>query len=353
MSSMRRDSELSVRPAGPPPIVPPVICPIATLRTTLPACAGRHVHVVGDVIVDTWTICTLLGTMTKRAALSVQTTGQTRFVGGAGIVAKHLRAAGARVTLTTLLGDDALGAFARRDLEYAEIDLRAVTRTPTPEKERFDVMETGPALQVERWAQAPIDDRAVTKLAQQIAETRADIVVFSDFRHGLFSKATIPTLRDAIPVDTMRVADSQLSSRWGMILDFQDFDLITPNEREARFALADPDLDGEALARALYRRAGCRSLILTMGARGALALDREATLIAVPALAETVVDPVGAGDALLAYATLGLMVSGDVGVAAWLGSIAAALACEHVGNIPVTPADIDAKLESVEAAGRG
>ena len=34
------------------------------------------------------------------------------------------------------------------------------------------------------------------------------------------------------------VADSQVASRWGNILEFQGFDLITPNEREARFSLA-------------------------------------------------------------------------------------------------------------------
>ena len=35
------------------------------------------------------------------------------------------------------------------------------------------------------------------------------------------------------------VGDSQVASRWGNILDFSDFDHITPNEKEARFALGD------------------------------------------------------------------------------------------------------------------
>ena len=39
-----------------------------------------------------------------------------------------------------------------------------------------------------------------------------------------------------------KVADSQVASRWGNITEFKNFDLITPNEREARFALADQDL---------------------------------------------------------------------------------------------------------------
>ena len=39
----------------------------------------------------------------------------------------------------------------------------------------------------------------------------------------------------------IKVADSQVASRWGNILDFQNFDIITPNEREARFSLGDQD----------------------------------------------------------------------------------------------------------------
>ena len=64
-----------------------------------------------------------------------------------------------------------------------------------------------------------------------------------------------------------RVADSQVASRWGNILEFQGFDLITPNEREARFALGDQDTCPAAGAEAL-RAGNCRDLILKLGERG-------------------------------------------------------------------------------------
>ena len=55
------------------------------------------------------------------------------------------------------------------------------------------------------------------------------------------------------------MADSQVSNRWGNILDFPDFDLITPNEREARFALGDQDSMVRPLALQLFRQARCRT----------------------------------------------------------------------------------------------
>src|SRR4029450_258444 len=94
--------------------------------------------------------------------------------------------------------------------------------------------------------------------------------VCSDFRHGIFNPGTIPTLLSSIPTGALRVADSQMASRWGNILDFQGFDLIAPNEREARFALGDQDSTVRPMALELYRRAGCRYLMLKMGGGGVI-----------------------------------------------------------------------------------
>ena len=41
----------------------------------------------------------------------------TTYIGGAGIVARHLKALGADVTLTSVLGDDKLGKFVKREMK--------------------------------------------------------------------------------------------------------------------------------------------------------------------------------------------------------------------------------------------
>ena len=79
--------------------------------TTCETCEGKRVHVVGDIIVDSLTYTTMIGGMTKTPTPSVRFDNRTDFVGGAGIVAKHLRAAGADVSFSTVLGADNLGKF--------------------------------------------------------------------------------------------------------------------------------------------------------------------------------------------------------------------------------------------------
>ena len=68
----------------------------------------------------------------------------------------------------------------------------------------------------------------------------------------------------------------------------------------------------------------------------------------IDALTSDVVDRVGAGDALLAYSSLALKVSGSPVQAAILGSIAAARECELDGNVPVTSADLLARIDQLE-----
>jgi sugar/nucleoside kinase (ribokinase family) len=179
-----------------------------------------------------------------------------------------------------------------------------------------------------------------------------DAYVFSDFRHGIFSRNTIPPLTAALRSGPVRVADSQVASRWGNILDFHGFDLITPNEKEARFSLADQDSVVRPLALELYKRAGCKTLMLKMGERGIITYRAPSedvrSFFTVDTFADKVIDPVGAGDALLAYATLTLTATRSPVIASILASMAAAVACEHDGNTPVTPEQVLAKVNAVE-----
>ena len=144
-----------------------------------------------------------------------------------------------------------------------------------------------------------------------------------------------------------------MASRWGNITEFQNFDLVTPNEREARFALGDQDSGIRPLASTLYDAAKCKTLILKLGERGVLTCrnaDHESldSFVVVDSFADRVVDAVGAGDALLAYATLAKLATGSDAVATILGSMAAACECELDGNVPVTPADVRRKIDAVE-----
>ena len=327
----------------------------ADLRATLAAMQNTHVHVVGDSIVDSLLYCDVIGAHAKTPTMSVRRGRREDFIGGAAVVTLHARAAGAAVQFSTVLGDDKFGVMVLDRLGAAEIDVFPIMDRARPTTVKEAVVVGGyRLLKIDTVDNRSISNVLLRQLCEQVAETVPNAaVVFSDFRHGIFNVGTIPALAGASPPGRLRVADSQVASRWGNIADFRDFDLITPNEREARFSLGDQDSGVRPLAAQLYEVARCRWLLMKVGERGAFgfgpaAADAERSF-ALDSFAARVVDPVGAGDAFLAYATLSLLARPCLATAAILGSFAAGAECEYDGNVPVVPERVLARID--EGAG--
>ena len=256
--------------------------------------------------------------------------------------------------MSTVLGNDSYRSFVLDDLSAVGVHCLPIIDETRPTTNKNAIVASNyRLLKVDTLDNRSISDKIVEQLKRQISETKTQAVAFCDFRHGLFNRGTIHQLTASIPPDVYRVADSQVASRWGNILEFQAFDLITPNEREARFALGDQDSVLRPLALELHKKSNCKTLILKCGERGIIAyrnhtLDYRAFFV-VDSFADRVVDSVGAGDALLAYATLAQVVTNNDVVAAILGNIAAAVECEYEGNWPVTPELVLKKIDKLEA----
>lgn len=311
------------------------------------------VHVVGDSIVDGIMHSNVIGGQIKTPTLSVRLESQENFVGGAGIVAKHLKAAGARVIFTTVLGEDPLAHFVLEDLENSDIQVNLIIDKNRPTTYKNAVVANNYRLvKIDTVDNSTISDSILEQLVDKISSTAADAVIFSDFRHGIFNKRTIHNLIAAIPANTFKVADSQVATRWGNITEFKGFDLITPNEREARFALGDQDSGIRPLSSRLYQEAHCKTLILKLGERGLLTccsdnLESLDSFLVVDSFVDRLVDAVGSGDALLAYSSLALLQGYSPAIASIIGAMAAACECEVDGNIPITKEDIIKKIRHV------
>jgi rfaE bifunctional protein kinase chain/domain len=313
-----------------------------------------NVHVVGDTIIDSYTNCEMIGGQIKTPTMSVKFESKKDVLGGAGIVAEHLRAAGASVKFTSVVGKDDLGKFTIEKINESGIKNKIIIdkNRPTTNKNAV-VVGSYRLLKIDNLDNSSISDEILDEIISSITKTESDAVIFSDFRHGIFNKRTIKPLINSIPSGVFKVADSQVASRWGNILDFKGFDLITPNEREARFALADQDSGIRPLASQLYDNCDAGLLILKLGERGILtclngnheSLD---SFIVMDSFAQHVVDPVGAGDALIAYSTLAMLATSNPIIASIIGNIAAGCECEHDGNIPIGVGEVKNKLDTIQ-----
>ena len=311
--------------------------------------------VVGDTIIDKFTYTNLIGGQTKTPTFSVVKTKEVDFAGGAAVVAKHIKSTGARVSFATLTGNDLYKNYLINEMKKNKIDLELIVDKSRPTTIKNAIINNGyRLLKLDTLDNSPIKRSELLKFKNIIKKFKNHAVIFSDFRHGIFNKETIEVLAGAINKKIFKVADTQVASRWGNIADFKNFDLITPNEKEARFSLADQDSTVNKLTEELYGTSKYKNIILKLGSKGIFSVDRtnkdfeKHQGFSLDSFAENIVDPVGSGDALLSYSTLAMLSTSNLLAASIIGSFAAACACEKDGNTTVTPNDVVNKINFIQ-----
>ncbi len=312
------------------------------------------IHIIGDTIIDTFTETYMIGGQTKTPTISVLYKDKTNYLGGASIVAKHLSSAGSKVEFTTVIGDDLLGKKVAKELKELKIKSNLIIDKlrPTTEKNAI-IANKYRLLKIDTVNNDPISLDIQKKIENFIKKSKSQNLIFSDFRHGIFNSNSISKFSSVSKKYKFRAADSQVASRWGNITDFKNFNLIIPNEREARFSLGDQDSTVRDLVLKLYDKTKTKNIILKMGNKGIFSFlgsknKKNDFAFSTDSFTNNAIDPVGAGDALLAYSTLSLIASKSLTISSIIGSIAAACECEKDGNIPITSQEVIARIEQIQ-----
>ena len=308
------------------------------------------IHILGDTIIDTNHYCEVVGGLHKTPTLSVIKQISEDFLGGAAIVASHFKSFANDVTLTTLFSNDKKGKFALKNLKKNKIKINhyAEEDRPTTNKNSY-LVNKHKLLKVDELINNPITDSTLDKLIELLKKDKNQILVFSDFRHGIFNNQTLPKILDNIGHKVFKVADSQVASRWGNISDFKNFDLLTPTEKEARYSLFEQDTPIRNLVGNLQKKSKAKNIILKLGEKGLISLSKKKNdYIALDPFVKNLVDSNGAGDALLAYSTSVLYTTKSLIISSIVGLLAASCKCEIQGNLPVTVEHIIKKIDEIE-----
>jgi bifunctional ADP-heptose synthase (sugar kinase/adenylyltransferase) len=249
--------------------------------------------------------------------------------------------------LLSSFAEDDLSNQAQMRLHAAGVQVGGLQQRPaTVAKHRY-LVEESKLFKVDEGSAAPLDSQAEKQLADEIlsAADGASAVIFADFGYGLITAGLLDRimspLRRRVPIITADVSGKQ-----GNLLRFNDVDLLCPTEREVRETLHDFGSGLGAVVAQLLQSSRARQAIITLGKQGLVTFDwpggapeasggrlRSEYL---PALSWRSIDPLGCGDALLATASLALASGGSLQAAALLGSLAAAVEVQSLGNVPVT-----------------
>lgn len=325
----------------------------ADLSDVISRFRGLKVVVVGDLIVDEYVDCEPLGMSQEDPTLVVSPVQDSRFLGGAAIVAAHARGLGADATFFSVAGCDEAAHYAREQLAAYGVDARVTEddSRPTTLKQRFRA-EGKTLLRVSRLRQHEIADGLCTRLVGQVQEALedCDLLIFSDFNYGcLPPKLVDPLCETAGRHDVATVADSQSSSQVGDISRYKDMLLLTPTEREARLAMRDFNSGLVVLAEALRESARAQNIVITLGGEGVLTHSGKAGVGGwatdrIPAMNHSPRDAAGAGDSMLTTSSMALVAGADLWQSVFLGSVAAACQVGRLGNKPLSAVDIEREL---------
>ena len=315
------------------------------------------IHVVGDTIVDEFLNTILIGGQIKTPTLSLLEGRLDQYAGGAAVVAANIAAAGAKVQLTTMLGNDQNKNFVVNKLKELNVKLNFFKETDRPTTTKKVIINKNHRIvKIDKLDNTPINENTIRKISSKIKNIKSDAIIFSDFRHGIFNKSNIEIFTKFISKKCLKIADSQVATRWGNITEFKNFDLITPNEKEARFSVGDQDSTVDRLTQLLHEKSNYKNIILKLGEKGVYSVKKDTPTehkgYSLDSFSDIEVDPVGAGDALLAYATLTFLSTNSLLVSSIIGTFAAAIACENNGNNPIKLDQLLKKISDVQKHSR-
>lgn len=315
---------------------------------------NSHLLVIGDSIIDQYAACEPLGLSAEAPVVVVKELQKRNFIGGAAIVANHIKSLGAKCSFISVVGDDLHSDYLRTELKKRGIEDNLVIdkSRPTTFKKRY-VVENQKLFRVSSLEDHKLDKDIEDKILRKLRDIAPHLngIVVSDFVYGVITERIINEIQKLQKkYKFMIFGDVQCSSQVGDITSFNNFSLLCPNEKETRIALKDTETGLEKLSQRLLKITNTERLIMKLGADGFIAYDNTSKKIktqSFPALSVNPVDVAGAGDSLLSVMSLGLSSKQPLMSTCAIACCMASIAVETMGNNPISKEKLISKLNNV------
>ena len=320
-----------------------------TIQKTINKFVNLKVCVIGDLIIDKYIDCKAVGMSQENPGVVFTPSSTEIFIGGAGIVAQHCNALGAKTDFFSILGNDEMGKWVKSKFLETDIDANLFIddkrKTTIKTRYKFGLQNL---FRLSEFTNDTITLDFENKIVKEFEKNckNYDLLIFSDFSYGLLSPELVCKILEICKLNSIFVAaDSQSSSQIGDLSKFCDIDLVTPTEREARVELKDETSGLAVLLEKLQDKIRYKNVILKLAGDGVLiyshqnSLENFLNIDQILALNQNPVNISGAGDALLASSSLALASGADIYESSYIGSMAAALHISHDSNKPLSLID--------------
>jgi D-glycero-beta-D-manno-heptose-7-phosphate kinase len=303
---------------------------------------GMNVLVVGDVMLDSYVWGRVSG-ISPEAPVPVLKHGTSENrLGGAANVALNVHSLGAVPIMCSVIGTDENGrefrALVRKSGLSEEGLVEASHRTTTNKTRIFAGHQQLLRMdkEVDGYIDPALEELLWKKIQLLIKNEDIKAIVFQDYDKGVITPGLIEKI---IALGNERKIPTLVDPKKRNFARYRNATLFKPNFKELCEGLnleidrANFDAVHEA-AQKLKDQAGFEMVMITLSEHGML-ISRGSDYKVIPTQARDVADVSGAGDTVIAMASLCLALGMDAYEMAALANLAAGLVCERVGVVPV------------------
>lgn len=301
------------------------------------------VAVLGDVMLDTYWWGNV-ERISPEAPVPVVSLDHSEFrIGGAGNVALNLVALGAQVNIFSVLGEDQEGKQLDQLLTDSGIDtsylifsherrttnkIRVISRNQ--QMMRLDA-ETIKDLN------ATEEEAIFDRLSSFIKNEKPAVLIFEDYNKGVLTENLIQRV---IALCKQEEVLTTVDPKKKNFFTYKGVDIFKPNLKEVKEGLnLNPDQINLATLRdvhqALKDHLNHSISFITLSEKGVF-VQQENSAIQIPSHIRNIADVSGAGDTVIAVASLVYAVTRDIRLFAAMANIAGGLVCEEVGPAAIS-----------------
>ncbi len=329
------------------------------LSQTLGNFTGKRVLLVGDLVADHYIKGKSSRISREAPVLILKYQEETVVPGQVGNTAANIAALGAEALLVGVVGNDVRGEQLLAALGDAGVNTESVSRSAsgaTLTKTRILAGGHHTARQQviriddDERLEIGADERDELVQAMERAGEIADAVIVSDYGYGAIDERTWSA---ALAIAARRMIPVVLDSRYALD-KLKGATLVTPNEEEA-LAIAGyngvEDYEIEDVGARVRELCGCQHLIITRGNEGMVLFPEAGGAVHLPIFgSDECTDVTGAGDTVVATATLALAAGASPVDSMVLSNLAGALVVMKMGTATVSQAEMSGKLQWVKAS---
>ena len=314
----------------------------STIPDLLKKFQGLKVLIVGDVMLDSYVWGRVSGISPEAPVPVLKHGNSENRLGGAANVALNVHSLGAVPITCSVIGMDDNGLEFRALVRESGLPedglIEARSRTTTNKTRIFAGHQQLLRMdrEVDGYIDSTLEEQLWKRIQSLVDENNIAAIVFQDYDKGVITPGLIEKI---IMLGNDRKIPTLVDPKKRNFARYRNATLFKPNFKELceglNLEIDKTNFDAvHDAAQKLQELAGFKMVMITLSEHGMM-ISRGKDYKVIPTQARDVADVSGAGDTVIAMASLCLAIGMDANDMAALANLAAGLVCERVGVVPV------------------